>query len=132
MFIPMSNAMFSSLPEESVRLGSGLSALKRNLGRSVGSAAISVVFADRLAIRLAMLTESTTAASPAFRFNLERLSAALRDLGIRHQDAGALQVLRTRLWEEASAAAFGDCYFILSISILLALIPACFIRHVKS
>ncbi|MDP6775829.1 MAG: DHA2 family efflux MFS transporter permease subunit [Candidatus Latescibacteria bacterium] len=129
IFTPMYNAMFSSLPHESIRLGSGLYGLKGQLGRSIGIAAISVLFTDRLGLRYASLSESLVPTSPTFRLNLQRLSAGLRDLGALHPDAGAQQVLYRRLGEEASAAAFGDCYFILAGCLLLCLIPVYFIRR---
>ena len=129
IFIPMSNVMFSALPHESVRLGSGLYALNRQLGRSIGTAAISVIFADRLTARFVSLSEGVVPTSPALRFNLDRLSGALRDLGILHPDAGARQMLYDRLQEEASVAAFTDCYFMVAIFLLLSLIPVYFMRN---
>ena len=132
IFTPMSNAMFSSLPHESIRLGSGLYALKRNLGRSVGIVAISILFADRFAIRYGSLSETLIPTSTTFRFNLEGLSSDIRDLGALHPDASAMRFLHQMLLEEASVSAFGDCYLILAGCFILALIPVYFIRYIKT
>ena len=131
IFTPMSNAMFSSLPHESIRLGSGLYALKRQLGRSVGGAFISVLFAHRLALRTASLAEDIVPTSPAYRLNMAHLSAGFRDLGALHPGANAVQMLHRSLSEEAAVLAFGDCYFILAIGFVLLLLPVYFIRHTR-
>ena len=129
---PMTNAMYSSLPHESIRLGSGLYGLKWQLGRSVGTAIVSVLYADRLALQFMSLSERVIPTSPGFRFNFQRLSEGLQDLGALHPKSGALQVLYGRLWEEAAVAAFGDCHLILAGCFTLALIPVYFIRHIKA
>ena len=95
----------------------------------MGAAAISVIFADRLAVRFASLSEGVVRGAPALRFNLERLSGALRDLGALHPDADAMQALTRRMQEEASVLAFGDCYLIMAVCFILALLPVYFFRR---
>ncbi|MDA0747970.1 MAG: DHA2 family efflux MFS transporter permease subunit, partial [bacterium] len=123
LFLPMTNAMYSSLPQDMVRLGSGLSALLRQLGRSVGTAAISAIFAHRLVVRFVGLSEDVTMSSTGVRFNLEQISARLHNLGARTPDLTAISLLQKRLWAEASVAAFADCYLVMAGCFVLALVP---------
>ena len=128
LFLPMTNAMYTSLPDDMVRLGSGLSALLRQLGRSVGTAAISAIFAHRLVVRFAVLAEDVAVARPGLQLNLDRLSANLQDLGVQAPDSAALGLVQRRLWAEATVAAFADCYLAMAVCFLLALVPVYFIR----
>ena len=131
IFTPMSNVMFSSLPHESIRLGSGLYAVKRQLGRSVGSAAISVFFTHRLAIQTAGLAENIPEPSTTLRWHLGVLSSKLADYRVPNPDAFSKRILFDSVMEEATVAAFGDCYFIIAIAFTLILIPIWFIRSPK-
>jgi DHA2 family multidrug resistance protein len=128
LFLPMTNAMYTSLPDDMVRLGSGLSALLRQLGRSVGTAAISAIFAHRLVVRFAVLNEDVAVSRPGLQLNLDRLSANLQDLGVQAPDSAALNLLQRRIWAEATVAAFADCYLVMAACFLLALAPVYFIR----
>jgi EmrB/QacA subfamily drug resistance transporter len=128
LFLPMTNAMYTSLPEDMVRLGSGLSALLRQLGRSVGTAAISAIFAHRLVVRFAGLAEDVSISRPGLRLNLDRLSSNLHDLGVQDPASSALILLQRRLWAEATVAAFADCYLVMAACFVLALVPVYFVR----
>lgn len=129
IYTPLSNTMFSSLPHESIRLGSGLYALTRTLGRAIGSAVLSVMFTNRLSIQFTLISESITISSTAYRIHLERLSKSLQSLSFNQFDINAEEILIEKIWEEAAISAFGDCYFLLTFCFLLALIPVKFLKR---
>ena len=128
LFLPMTNVMYSALPHDAVRLASGLHALMRQLGRSVGTAAISAIFAHRFVLRFTETTNAVWQDTPAVRLHLSRISDHLRDVGVQHPDPFALGVIHQRLSAEASVAAFGDCFLFMAAAFLVALFPVYYLR----
>jgi DHA2 family multidrug resistance protein len=126
---PLSNTMFSALPPASVRLGAGLHALMRQLGRSVGGALVAVMFSQRLSARVARLIGGVSASSAVFSYHLDRLST--RMLSYPHPDPESLAIdfIQQTLWQEATVAAFSDCYRITAVIFLITIIPVYFLRR---
>ena len=132
LFLPMTNVMYNALPHDFIRLGSGLHALMRQLGRSVGTAAISAIFAHRFVLRFSEMSEDVWQNSPAVRLHTWRIADRLRDLGATDPDPLALEVIGRRLSSEASVAAFGDCFLFMSACFLIALPPIYYLRSNRS
>ena len=126
---PLANTMFSSLPPASVRLGAGLHALMRQLGRSVGGALVAVMFSHRVDARIARLVTGVSASSAVFSFHLDAISN--RMLSTSHPDPTrfATEFIQQSLWQEATVAAFGDCYRITAVIFLIAMIPVFFMKR---
>ncbi len=64
MFLPLSLATLGNLPREDRAAGSGFYSLARQMGSSIGIAAITTLLAQREAVHRAVLVENITAASP--------------------------------------------------------------------
>ena len=129
VFTPMSNTMYSSLPQDSVRLASGLYALKRQLGRSLGGAAIGVLFASRFGAHHNHLLDNWAQPQSAARAAQESLSAGLRDIGSPTPGSSARAIIEDLLWENATLSAFSDCFLSVSAVLALTLIPIIFLRR---
>jgi len=131
VFTPMSNTMFSSLPHESIRLGSGLYALKRQLGRSLGSAVISVVFATRLTMHGARLFDNFSIPQLATQTAHRQTAGILRDLGVANPGGTTRQMIQDLLWEEATISAFSDCFLMVALALVLTF-PALLFLHTRT
>jgi hypothetical protein len=121
--------MFSALPSESVRLGSGLHALMRQLGRSVGGALVAVMFSHRASARAARLIGGVSTSSAIFSYHLDNITT--RMLSTTHPDPEgfAMEFIQQSLWQEATVAAFGDCYRITAVVFLVTIIPVFFMKR---
>ena len=126
---PLANTMFSALPSSSVRLGAGLHALMRQLGRSVGGALVAVMFSHRLTARIARFVTGVSASSAVFSYHLDSVSQ--RMMSTSHPDPTRLatEFIQQSLWQEATVAAFADCYRITAVIFLIAIIPVFFMKR---
>lgn len=131
IFTPMSNTMYSSLPHEAVRMASGLYALKRQLGRSLGSAFISVFFAMRLNIHGSRLFDDWAMPQSAARTAQETTEHFLRDVHMAQPGSSATALIQDMLWEEATIDAFSDCFLIVCIALLVIIIPLLFLKDYR-
>jgi DHA2 family multidrug resistance protein len=129
IWAPLANTMFSALPQESVRLGSGLHALMRQLGRSVGGALVAVMFSHRASARAARLIGGVSTSSAIFSYHLDNITT--RMLSTTHPDPEgfAMEFIQQSLWQEATVAAFGDCYRITAVVFLITIIPVFFMKR---
>ncbi len=76
MFVPLSLATLGSLPKQAISAGSGFYSLTRQMGSSIGIAAITTLLAHREAIHRAVLVEHVTDNNPAATLRLQQLGAA--------------------------------------------------------
>ncbi len=129
IWAPLANTMFSALPSTSVRLGAGLFALMRQLGRSVGGALVAVMFSHRLTMRAARLIGGVSASSAVFGFHLDNISDRMMSTSHPDPEAFAVEFVHQTLWQEATVAAFGDCYRITAVVFLIAIMPVCFMKR---
>ncbi len=129
IWAPLANTMFSALPQSSVRLGSGLHALMRQLGRSVGGALVAVLFSHRVSARVARLVGGVSASSAVFSYHLDRVSTRMLSTSHPNPDAFAAEFIQQSLWQEATVAAFGDCYRITAVLFLITIVPVCFLKR---
>ncbi|MBT3606103.1 MAG: DHA2 family efflux MFS transporter permease subunit [Candidatus Latescibacteria bacterium] len=131
IFTPISNTMFSSLPHESIRLGSGLYALKRQLGRSLGTAIISVLFADRL-------LRHTTQKFDAWALPNTVTRSLQAEVSMRFPNASTeipnvpIFLIQDTLLQNATIAAFSECFLIVAACLLLSFIPIPYLRTPKN
>jgi DHA2 family multidrug resistance protein len=87
LFIPINTLCYSGIPQEKYNEVSGLTALMRNLGGSVGISFITTLLARLSQKHLAMLMPNTTAGNPAYEQMRAGLAGAWRQLGSSGPDA---------------------------------------------
>lgn len=128
IFTPISNTMFSSLPHDSIRLGSGLYALKRQLGRSLGTAVISVLFASRYLIHSNQALDTWQVQDSVARALKNEADVAFNDIGHPLSQAASLFIEDT-LMQNATISAFSDCFLIVAGILLFTFLP---IKYLKT
>ncbi len=124
MFVPLTNLTLSSLERREIGAGAALSSFSRQIGGSLGIAALATMLTHYTQQAKAVLAEHVTAYDPA---SLERVGTLTRGFMGRGADALAAQQLAystidRQLAAQASVIAFGKV-FLLSGLILLATMP---------
>jgi DHA2 family multidrug resistance protein len=87
LFIPINTLCYSGIPQEKYNEVSGLTALMRNLGGSVGISFITTLLARQSQKHLAMLVHNTTPGNPPYDRMHAGLAGAWRQLGSSPPDA---------------------------------------------
>lgn len=128
MFVPLTNLTLSPLERREIGAGTALSSFSRQIGGSLGIAALATMLTHYTQQAKAVLAEHVTAYDAA---SIERMGAMTRGFVARGMDAaGARQLAYTmidrQLGAQASVIAFGKV-FLLSGLILLATLPLLFI-----
>ncbi len=123
MFMPLSLATLGSLPKADIAAGSGFYSLTRQLGSSIGIAAITTALAHRETVHRATLVEHVTAASPQANARLELLGGAFRlhtaDPVHAHQQA--LSVIDQTINGQALLLSFADVFYYVAIAFVVTL-----------
>ena len=87
LFIPINTLCYAGIPQEKYNEVSGLTALMRNLGGSVGISFITTLLARQSQKHLAMLMHNTTPGNPAYEDMRNGLAGAWHHLGSSMPDA---------------------------------------------
>jgi len=87
LFIPINTLCYAGIPQEKYNEVSGLTALMRNLGGSVGISFITTLLARQSQKHLAMLMPDTTSGNPPYERMSAGLAGAWHQLGSSMPDA---------------------------------------------
>jgi EmrB/QacA subfamily drug resistance transporter len=130
---PLSSSTLSGVPEDQVRMASGLFNLHRTLAGAVGVALTATLMDYRedvhtlvLAQRQALYPLGTEVATDAIRGVL--VQDGERDGGLAQKTAG---ILRQKLSEEAALAGYHDLFFMFAALTLFSLVPVMLMRSGK-
>ena len=130
LFIPINTLNYAGIPQHKNNEISGLSALSRNLGGSVGISFITTYLARSTQRHLAMLNQHTSPANPAF----ERIENAMAGFWTQHgyHGADAVQHAGAQIYGMAQVQArllsYVDVVWIMVV-ILLLLVPLPFLMQ---
>jgi EmrB/QacA subfamily drug resistance transporter len=122
---PLAIVAFKSLPEERIRLASGLLTLNRSIGASLAIAIAVTLLENRREVYAMHFYHSMDRVSPGTQNFIFTVQQSLQNLG----DAGnqvrakSLLLLRSMVLEEAAARAYQDVFFLVGILFLIAIIP---------
>jgi DHA2 family multidrug resistance protein len=133
MFVPLTTITLAELSPRELGQGSGLYNFFRQLGGSLGIAAIATLLSHYTAQFRAILAEHISVGDAATMGRVEMLTRALVARGADPWTARAraLEILDGQLMAQASVIAYSRIY-ILSAALILALIPLLvLIRHTK-
>jgi MFS transporter, DHA2 family, multidrug resistance protein len=131
--IPVTGLALGALPPESVKGGSGLYNLMRNLGGAIGLALISSnLFYDRMALHYQRLMERVSDGSAAA---IQRVDSLAQLFGTRLADSAGVDLASVRILvklvqREALVLSFIDVFLMLTAVFLLALLLIPFINIV--
>jgi DHA2 family multidrug resistance protein len=128
MFVPLTNLTLSGLDRLEIGAGTALSTFSRQIGGSLGIAALATMLTHYTQQAKAVLAEHVTAYDAA---SVERVATLARGFAARGADALAARQLAyltidRQLAAQASIIAFGKV-FLLSGAVLLATLPLLFI-----
>jgi DHA2 family multidrug resistance protein len=87
LFIPINTLCYSGIPQEKYNEVSGLTALMRNLGGSVGISIVTTLLARQSQKHLAMLAPDATPGNPPFEGMRSALAGAWQHFGTAKPDA---------------------------------------------
>jgi len=133
MFVPLTTITLAELSPRELGQGSGLYNFFRQLGGSLGIAAIATLLSHYTAQFRAILAEHISVGDAATMSRVDMLTRALVARGADQWTARAraLEILDGQLMAQASVIAYSRIY-ILSAALILALIPLLvLIRHTK-
>jgi EmrB/QacA subfamily drug resistance transporter len=131
---PLTSSTLRAVPDDEVRMASGLFTLHRTLAGAVGVALTATLMDYREDVHTLLLSESqalyplgTEVASDAIRGML--ILDGERDGGLAQKTAG---ILRQMLTEEAALAGYHDLFFMFAALTLFSLLPVMLMRGDKS
>jgi len=123
MFLPLSLATLGPLPKTDVSAGSGFYNLTRQLGGSVGIAALTTLLTQREAFHRAMLLDHVTPYDVATNERLDFLTGVLQGRGMdaatAHQQALAL--VSQAVSQQAAVLSFADIFRVVGVAFLCSL-----------
>jgi EmrB/QacA subfamily drug resistance transporter len=127
---PISNAVMRTLPDEDRNMGSGLHGVHRGVAMAFGVALCSMILEKRLAVHSILLMQYHDRSD----LPIQRALEAFRSLLAQAGEVGQMlefksQVALSRLLaEHVRMAAYRDCFLLLSLVFIAAILPALLIR----
>ncbi len=123
MFLPLSLATLGSLPKSAVAAGSGFYNLTRQMGSSIGIAAITTLLAHREAVHRATLVERITSSSSETNTRLQLLNGAFSrhsadPVAVHHL---ALHTIDQIINGQALLLSFADVFFYVAAAFIVTL-----------
>lgn len=133
MFVPLTTVTLAELDVRELAQGTGLYNFFRQLGGSLGIAAIATMLSHYTAQYRAILAEHIAVGNPTTMNRVEMLTRAMiaRGADAFTARARALEILDRQLMGQASVIAYSRIY-VLSAALILALIPLLLlVRHTR-
>ena len=123
MYMPLTLATLGNCPLEEVASASAFFNLSRQIGGSIGIAAVTTVLSQRLDYHRMILIEKVTAFNPETMQNLQAYTHVFKGHGTGSHDAvsGALQVLQARVMQQAAVLSYADVCFLVAILLCFSL-----------
>jgi DHA2 family multidrug resistance protein len=124
-FVPATTLAFGTLAMEHLQNASGLYNLMRNLGGTIGLAALDTMLNERLALHWRRLADSINAADPMVQERLETWAETFGDMIAGDPAAAALNVFAGLVQRQAIVMSFNDCFMVVTglFLVILLLIP---------
>ncbi|AKU91338.1 DHA2 family efflux MFS transporter permease subunit [Vulgatibacter incomptus] len=124
MFLPLTLAAIGPIPKHEISKATGLFALTRQLGGSIGVALLTTILAQRNAFHRTVLVEKLGAGDPGVLERLGTLTGGLVAKGFDPETARqkALALLDGMVNQQASVLSFGDT-FTLTAALILCTVP---------
>ena len=123
MFLPLSLASLGPLPKQDVSAGSGFYNLTRQLGGSIGIAALTTLLDRREAFHRAMLLDHVSVYDFATNERLDSLTGALQGRGMDTETAHqqALALISQTVSAQAAVLSFADIFRVVGVVFLCSL-----------
>ncbi|MGC8711806.1 MAG: MDR family MFS transporter [Leptodesmis sp.] len=134
IMVPLSSVATAGLPASQAGSASGLFNMMRNLGGSIGIAAIATLLTNRQQFHSNRLGEAVSIYSPATQERLQQMTQYFvsqgADLATAQQQA--IETMSNIVRREAYVMAFNDCFYFIACALLLSGITVLFLKKVKA
>jgi DHA2 family multidrug resistance protein len=134
IMIPLSTIATSGMEKQEAGSASGLFNMMRNLGGSMGIAALATLVTQREQFHSNQLGDSVSLYNPATQERLNQMTQYFvsrgSDLSVANDQAMA--AISNIVRREAYVMAFNDCFYFVGIALLLSGIAVLFFKKVKS
>jgi DHA2 family multidrug resistance protein len=133
LFVPINTVAYAFVPRTKNNAASGLINLMRNIGGSVGIAAVISLLSHRTQYHQARLTENTSAGSAAMADALNGASHALIRHGAAVSQASrqAYGLIMNQVLRQSSVLAYIDCFWVLAIVFALMIPLIFFMKKIR-
>jgi DHA2 family multidrug resistance protein len=124
VYAPMMAAALSQLSPEKVRMGTGLLNLMQNgLGNTLGLAMVTTVLQRRLAYHSSVLDQQQVSSALSWAEGLAPVREFVRQAGAIGQlgEAQVLTLVRSHLEQQATVAAYQDCFMLVTLLCLASM-----------
>lgn len=115
MYMPLTLATLGNCPVNEVASASAFFNLSRQLGGSIGIAAMTTILTQRMDFHRTVLIEKVSAFNPAAVQHLNAYAAVLKGHGAGNHEAsyGALQMLQAQVMQQVSVLSYEDvCWLV--------------------
>lgn len=133
IMVPLSSVATAGLPTSQAGSASGLFNMMRNLGGSIGIAAIATLLTNRQQFHSNRLGEAVSIYSPAAQERIQQMTQYFvskgADLATAQQQA--IEAISNIVRREAYVMAFNDCFYFIAWALLLSGIAVFFLKKVK-
>ncbi len=134
MILPLTTIATANIEPQQAASASSLFNMMRNMGGSVGIAALKTLLTRREQFHSERLGELVTSYSPQTQQRIEQLTQYFISHGTDPNTAHnqALKDIANTIQREAYVIAFNDCFYFIAIALLLSGIALFFCKKVKS
>ncbi|BAU09845.1 EmrB/QacA subfamily drug resistance transporter [Leptolyngbya sp. NIES-3755] len=134
IMVPLSSVATAGLPPAQAGSASGLFNMMRNLGGSIGIAAVATLLTQREQFHSNRLGESVSQYNPAAQ---EAINQATQYFVSRGSDLATAQnqailSIANRVRQQAYIQAFNDCFYFIAIALLVSGIAVLFLKKIKA
>ena len=134
IFVPLSSIATADIEKEQAGSASGLFNMMRNLGGSIGIAAIATLLTRREQFHSNRLGEAISLYNPQTQQRINQLTQYFVSRGADLTTANdrAIATLDNTIRREAFVMAFNDCFYFIAWALLLSGIAIVFFKKVKT
>lgn len=134
IMVPLSSIATANIEAEQAGSASGLFNMMRNLGGSLGIAALATLLTRREQFHSNRLGEAISLYDPQTQQRIEQLTQYFVSRGADLSTAGqqAIASLENIVRREAFVMAFNDCFYFIGMTLLLSGIAVLFFKKVKA
>ncbi|MDF5733463.1 MAG: MDR family MFS transporter [Rhizonema sp. PD38] len=133
MILPLSSIATANIEKEQAGSASGLFNMTRNLGGSVGIAALDTLLTRREQFHSERIGETVTSSSPQTLQRIDQMTQYFMSLGSDPSTAHnqALESIADTVQREAYVMAYNDCFYFIAIALLVCGIALLLTKKVK-
>lgn len=134
IFVPLSSIATANIEKEQAGSASGLFNMMRNLGGSIGIAAMATLLTQREQFHSNRLGEGVSLYSPQTQQRINQLTQYFISRGADLSTANdqAIAAIDNTVRREAFVMAFNDCFYFIAWALLLSGIAILFFKKVKA